>query len=311
MGGYSLTILAKDPWIASTSAATNPAKAARHLARLSDGGPAHLILQPSWTGRSQLSKITLLAREMAAVAPNLRLTVATDSSEDDALYREAGISSIWCNHNAFLYERIFTPVVDVEKIYDAVYVGRLVPFKRHELAAGVPRMAVISGTHGVEDAYATACIAGYEDLRFVNFEPGTGITRLTPVQVSRILIEARCGLALSETEGAMYASAEYLLCGLPVVTTPSTGGRDAFFHSDYVETVEPVPSPVAEAVARFNARRDDPWAIRNRTLELFKPHRKRLIEWMSEVTGEDLVQRADENLWLPSFVNKLRTWWSE
>ena len=34
---------------------------------------------------------------------------------------------------------------------------------------------------------------------------------------------------MSSQEGAMYSSVEYLLCGLPIVSTKSTGGHDVFF----------------------------------------------------------------------------------
>jgi hypothetical protein len=40
------------------------------------------------------------------------------------------------------------------------------------------------------------------------------------------LNQARVGLCLSAYEGCMRASAEYLLCGLPIVSTPNIGGRD-------------------------------------------------------------------------------------
>jgi len=40
---------------------------------------------------------------------------------------------------------------------------------------------------------------------------------------------SKVGLCLSKKEGAMFASIEYLLCGLPIVSTRSVGGRDEFF----------------------------------------------------------------------------------
>ena len=51
-----------------------------------------------------------------------------------------------------------TPDPAAEKLYDAVYVARLMPYKRHPLAARVPRMAVISAPYMVEDDYARACM---------------------------------------------------------------------------------------------------------------------------------------------------------
>src|SRR6185312_16044052 len=139
------------------------------------------------------------------------------------LYRQTGLHSICCSHNAFIDETLFAPDPDAEKLYDAIYVGRFTPFKRHELAALVPRIAVLATPDGLDEAYADASIAGYRDLRFVNYESGV------------------------------------------VVTTPSQGGRDAFFHPDYVETVESEPTAVAAGVQRILARGLDPQMIRART----------------------------------------------
>jgi len=308
MARHSLHFIAQDPLIAVTYGGGAVLEAAEKVAARANGTAAYLLLQPSWHGPAQLPDILRAAKLVAAIAPNVRMTVAAATPEDDLLFRRSGLSSIWCNHNAFLDERIFHPEPDREKLYDAVYVGRLVRMKRHELAAHVPRMAIISGRYEFDEAYATACISAFDDLRYVNFEPGSGRRQLSAEEVREVLVASRCGLALSELEGAMYASAEYLLCGLPVVTTPSKGGRDVFFHPDYVETVEPSQDAVAEAVARLNARNLDPWTIHRRTLELAKPHRIRLLMWMSGILQQNLFQVAGENLWLPSFVNKLADW---
>lgn len=51
---------------------------------------------------------------------------------------------------------------------------------------------------------------------------------LPPAQVCAALNRGEVGLALSELEGACWASTEYLLCGLPVVSTPCSGGREVW-----------------------------------------------------------------------------------
>ena len=105
----------------------------------------------------------------------------------------------------------------------------------------------------------------------------------------------------------MFASAEYLLAGLPVVTTRSRGGRDQFFHPDYVTTVEDTPEAVAAAVLDFKERKLDPFVIRNRTIALFREHRRRLVARLSEIAQTDLFPLADQALWLPQFKHQMRT----
>ncbi len=301
-----LHVLVSNPWIAATYTGGFLRPAVERLAQLAEGAAADLLVRPNWHGPALLPAYAEQARELATVAPNVRLTFAAATAEDDLLARRSGLSSIWCSHNALVDERIFAPAPGAETLYDAVYVGRFSPFKRHELAARVPRLAVVSSPHGAEDPYAGESVARFQDLRFTNYANGR-ITDLPPEEVRRVLNASRCGLALSAVEGAMYGSIEYLLSGLPVVTTPSVGGRDVFFHPDYVETVEPEPDAVAAGVARIVARNLDPEMIRSRTIDLIRPHRARLIMWLSGLAQHNLFPLANETLWLPSFSNKLET----
>ncbi len=278
------------------------------VSNMAEGSIVHLFVRLQWHGSVSLDRLARLVAQAASSHPNLRFTFMTATSQDDILYRNKGLDSIWCNHNAFLDARIYTPDLNAEKLYDAVYVARLVQFKRHQLAVEIPRLAVITEDFKVEPDYASTCLAAYHDLRFVNYDPELGCRRLTPEQVRSVLTQSRCGLALSEVEGAMFASAEYLLTGLPVVTTPSKGGRHIFFHPDYVELVEATPESVASGVARLIARNIDPEMIRSRTYKLFMEHRSRLIMRLSGLAQKDLFAQAGPNLWLPQFVNKLETW---
>ena len=284
------------------------APAAAHMRRLANGAEAYLLVRPTWHGPEVLESVALVMRDTARWAPNIRFILAMATAEDDALCRGLRFDSIWCSHNAWLDERIYAPDLDAERLYDAVYVARLTPFKRHALAAKVPRLAILTGAFEVDRDYAVGQLAALSGLQFVNFSADRGVVQLPPDQVRAVLSQSGCGLALSSSEGAMYASGEYLLCGLPVVTTPSKGGRDVFFHPDYVETVEPDADAVAAGVARVLAQRLDPLEIRRRTLELIMPHRARLIGRLSQIAGRDLFATASDTLWLPGFSNKLEHW---
>ena len=47
-----------------------------------------------------------------------------------------------------------------------------------------------------------------------------------------LLNSSICGGIFSLKEGACFASSEYLLCGLPVISTQSVGGRDVFYNEN-------------------------------------------------------------------------------
>ena len=88
------------------------------------------------------------------------------------------------------------------------------------------------------------------------------------------IAKARCGLCLSKAEGAMFASIEYLLCGIPIVNTQSLGGRDVMFPDFAVKTVPDTPEAVAETVQEFVEHAPEPEKIRAAALEKMKAHRE-------------------------------------
>ncbi len=99
---------------------------------------------------------------------------------------------------------------------------------------------------------------------------------LQPEEVNQAINRAHVGLCLSPVEGAMFASTEYLLAGLPVVTTESKGGREILFDDLYCSTVADDPSAVADAVCQWKMRAVSPELIRAKTMDKLKTHRARL-----------------------------------
>lgn len=182
-------------------------------------------------------------------------------------FRAKGFRGDVINHNAWLDEtRVMRPLPHAAKLYDAIYVARRSAFKRHMLARRVPSLALVAGNnHGKDVSDIPAHPA------FLNDAP------LGPEGVCEKINQAWCGLILSEVEGACFASSEYLLCGIPVVSTPSFGGRDVWYN-DYNSVIcDPTPEGVAAAVEQMRFARRDPAAIRMLHVELAKVHRGRFV----------------------------------
>ncbi len=199
------------------------------------------------------------------------------------LFRAEGIEAIFCNHNAWVNETIFQPGGE-PKQYDAVYNAAMSPYKRHLLAAQISSLALI--TYRYRNTYET----GYEEEVRRALAHAAWLVdahgdddKASAVEVAGFYRQARTGLCLSEKEGAMFASIEYLLCGLPVVTTKNIGGRDVFFDPAYVEWVEDDPGAVAQGMKNLIARAPAPAVIRERTLEKMAVHRTRLREFLKDL----------------------------
>jgi len=131
------------------------------------------------------------------------------------------LSSILCNNNSFLDENIFK-IHQNDKIYNAVMNCRPEGWKRPYLAEKINNLAILKGYNFVKN--------DYYDLNQLNPSYINNDKRLSPSEVANVYSKSYVGLIFSEQEGACYSSSEYLLCGLPVISTKSTGGRDFWYN---------------------------------------------------------------------------------
>lgn len=211
------------------------------------------------------------------------------------LFQSYGFRSEIINHNCFLDYNKF-PILNVEKIYNAIYVARLVPFKRHELASKVNKLALIAGNAwGSENDFIPNNI-------FINDR------QLTSEEVHNEISKSKVGIILSELEGACYSSSEYLISGLPVVSTWSYGGRDVWYN-DYNSIIsEPSPEAVSENVERIISLNRDPIRIRNMHIQQSLNFRKVFMKLHAEILNENNDNNIDvENYFYNNFKHKLLT----
>lgn len=140
-----------------------------------------------------------------------------------------------------------------EPRYDAIYNGRLTPWKRHALASRIGRLALVYGP-SIPGAPVL-----YDETRavlphafYANHDAGAGSYRfLSSLECAGLMNVSHVGLALSAEEGIMRAAIEYLLCGLPVVSTRALGGRERYLRQPYATIVPDNPDAVAAAVKRY------------------------------------------------------------
>lgn len=136
----------------------------------------------------------------------------------------------------------FYPAGEEKAKYDCVYNARANLFKRHYL------------TTKIDDKIFVAYDWKFEDVDLNRFFPKEIYKNIRSTHIGSHLRLARVGLMLSEEEGSCYASLEYLLCGLPVVSTPSRGGRDVFYNENNSIICDDTPEAVAEAVREASAK---------------------------------------------------------
>ena len=212
-------------------------------------------------------------------------------------FEEKGFKGEIINQNAWLDENIvMKPLVDIKKEYDAIYVGRFSGFKRHHLAQNVNDLALVAGNN-----HGNAIAAGIPSHKYRNSCP------LTPDEVCEKINESYCGLILSAEEGACFASSEYLLCGIPVVSTKSKGGRAVWYNKYNSIICEDDPQEIASAVEFFKANPRNPKKIRDGYIAKSCVYRQRFILKLAELLEMHGEYHVDADAYFKeNFIHKMR-----
>ncbi|MGA4555029.1 glycosyltransferase [Methylorubrum aminovorans] len=203
---------------------------------------------------------------------------------------------------------MYHPRPDIERSYDAIYNAQLAPFKRHYLARTIPSCAYITKLFSHFPAeHKRASIAKFlgelpRGHTVLNDIADGDVRLMDHLQVNRALAGAHVGLCLSKVEGAMYASAEYLLAGLPVVSTPSAGGRDAFFHPDTCLIVD-APRAVQDGVAAMKAPNLPPDYVRSVTIGFIDQQRDAFNRFIDALRGR--AAQTSDRRWSFAYHHKL------
>jgi glycosyltransferase involved in cell wall biosynthesis len=219
--------------------------------------------------------------------------LANNEVEKQNLEKNGFICSI-INQNAWIDEELIKPSLQ-EKQYNAIMIARKTPFKRHYLASKIPKLALISGGCNLgaqlEDPLPNCVFESKKHL----FER----------EVCEKISQSSCGLCLSKIEGACFSSSEYLLCGVPVVSTQSQGGRDYWYDSYNSLICDDNEESVAAAVDFFVKTPRDPEKIRNTHIEKQKQIRAEFISILQSVFSKYNEEVNAERYFLDNFENKM------
>lgn len=222
-------------------------------------------------------------------------------------FQKCNLNPIFCNHNAFVDENVFKPLPNIPKKYDAIYDARFKDYKRHYLTAEIKNLALLYDFNTVVDnpEYVEKVKQQCLNATFLNHQNSGDYRKLKAEEVNLALNASKVGLCLSRVEGAMFASIQYLLCGLPIVSTESVGGRDVFFEDDFTLIVDDNAGAVREGVQIMIERNLSPQMIRNKTIEKMWVHRNWFISAIQNIYDADGINKNLASEWKNIFFNKL------
>ncbi|MCB1459435.1 MAG: glycosyltransferase [Nitratireductor sp.] len=272
------------------------AEFARDCPQVFDRPTGFHLLSTTWGIGKVLTAASLkrsVERAMQQLPGHHFVLMASDEGEQFELLNE-GIDCIVCNSSIFVDEQVWRPTLPHNRefgSFDAVYNARLMAYKRHELAAGIESLLLIHAAPfgaGKEAEFARIRTL-LPKARSANELHGTPwYDQMTPELVCEFLAHAKCGLALSREEGVMKASVEYMLCGLPVVSTASLGGRDRYYVFPFTQIAQDDPEAVAAAVTTMVRRQFDRNAVRQAIAGLIAFDRHNFLEAIAKAVGKYL-----------------------
>jgi hypothetical protein len=246
--------------------------------------PSYLVVGPTWTLEQGYPQDVLrpALEPLRNQFDHFHIVILASNAAESQALRDCDETPLWCSKGAFLDERSFFPIPERPRAFDAVYDAAWADYKRHHLAGDVASLALITYLNPRRSTinYYVRAFSAVAQATWLNPPWVLNERHLQPREVNEAYSTARVGLCLSKVEGIMRASIQYLLAGLPVVTTHNLGGRDAFFDPSYTRWVDDDPVEVARAVTELAHLDLDPQVIRRTVLAKVQEHRARFADWV-------------------------------
>ena len=255
---------------------------------ITQGEKFTMLLQLGWSAElpEVANELKTRLAEAKNAFPEARFIILANAPGEVEIIQEFNEVYL-ANHNAFLESARYVLAKKNKRRFDALYIARITPFKRHFLAEKIEYLHLIGSYSAKENEYFTQTIT--------RFPRAVWSQKVPSFFIGRKICEAACGLALSAVEGAMFSCGEYTLCGVPVVNTRNLGGRDTLLPEFAVRYAEDSAESVAENVEYWVNNPVDPAEIRNGFLNLANPQ-KELVQ--------DLVNSiAEKKVFLPHKLN--------
>lgn len=275
-------------------------------------GPSLNFLGLTWSHESStlVERVAANLTEAERKFPKARFVILANTPSEQVQFSRAGIANMLANELIFVDERLFVPAppgTRVRRDYDAVYVARLSEGKRHDLAKAVDNLLLLYGQPDRTDLKRVRAILPSAVFANHDLKAGGGYYYFDEKAMSAQLIQCAVGLCLSPVEGAMRASLEYRLCGLPVVSIQSDGGRDRYLLGPHVRIADAEPEAIAAAVRDLKAQTFDPFAVREYVGRLVAFDRHNFLLNVNKIAEQTLGLRQPFPSFLP-FARYPVTW---
>ena len=238
-----------------------------------------IFIMCSWYKTSKVKKIVDCNKDY-------KIVILANSLEEQIYFRNSlNCDVLFCNHNAFINENKFNIIEDTVKIYDLVIDSAFHNYKNVNIANKIDNTVHIG--YFKKDRVEIS-IPKYGLL--ANSIKNGEYQHLCKETINNIYNQSLIGGIFSEKEGACFASSQYLLSGLPVISINSVGGRDIWYNKDNSIICQNNEDSVCNTIdiikkkihnGEFNNKK-----IRENHLKQMDEHRNTIINYINEYFNE-------------------------
>ena len=217
-----------------------------------------------------------------------KLTILANSQEDNFFYKRHDLNSIFCNQNCWLDSSLYD--IDLKpREFDLVINANNNLWKNHSLLTEINKK--------YKTLFITYNTGENNDL--AKYNPADIKNEIPNKEVASELNKCGVGLVLSLKEGSCYASTEYLLCGLPVVSLKGVGGRHVWYNqsNSIISREDNLHNDIKKALCtNFNRS-----LIRKECIDLQLKHRNMFSIYLQSIYPDENIEKIIRD----NFSNKM------
>ena len=293
--------ISKDPVILFTYIGWNLSNVAWMASQLNVDNVTFLVGFSRYISTWKVQHLKKQLTQLYKMYPGLNIIFLVNSEEEKRNFNSLGIDSYFVPNNCHQREDIFEVIPGLDKKYHAVMNARMARWKRIELGSKIDNIAFI--TIQDDEKYLAEMKGLFRSAYWPNYEEGNKYTYLSRDKINTILNESYVGLIFSEMEGNNRATIEYLLSGIPVVSTKSKGGRDYFITPECGRIVDANQNAIAAAVEELISLELDPGQIRKLTMDKINQHRNVFVQIVEKVSNGSV--KIELSSWLDKFPSNM------
>lgn len=217
--------------------------------------------------------------------------ILCNTPEEKNLCDKQKIYSSFINKNCFIDESIFHIKENINKEYDGIYATSIKERKRLYLLKDIPKIAILKNFNQEEHKHLNV-----ENLNIINN------SIINKEEICEYYNKALFGCIFSIQDCSSSVSCEYMLCGLPVLTTRSSGGRNIWYNKYNHILIEPNQNSLKEAINLCKERIQkgifNSELIRRNQIKLMLNFRLKFNKLISQLTNlelEECIDKFNEN----------------